>query len=90
MLEEIDNRKSSNIITTDLTKAFDTVDHVILLYKLYHYGIRGNIHNWFTSYLLERRQYVEIPFTDSSKSKTQIKLSEGFVKSFSRYRKVLL
>ena len=42
----------------DLKKAFDTVDHTILLRKLQSYGIRGNVHAWLYSYLNNRRQYV--------------------------------
>ena len=53
-------------IFLDLSKAFDTVDHTILLHKLNHYGIRGNSYHWFQSYLSNRTQFTVIDGISSS------------------------
>ena len=44
----------------DLSKAFDTINHDVLLYKLFHYGIRGISNKWFSSYLSNHKQYIEM------------------------------
>ena len=51
----------------DFQKAFDTVNHNILLDKLCHYGIRGPPLDWFRSYLSNRKQFVSILGFDSKK-----------------------
>ena len=56
----IDDSKHTLGIFLDLSKAFDTIDHDILLYKLSYYGIRGTSLQWFRSYLSNRSQYVSI------------------------------
>ena len=65
--EKIRRAESKHVcgIFVDLQKAFDTVNHNILLNKLHHYGIRGKMNDWFKSYLNERKQLVSIKGVDS-------------------------
>ena len=60
LTEAADNKLTSIGVFIDLAKAFDTVDHKILLCKLEHYGVRGTPLSWFHSYLTNRKQYVVI------------------------------
>ena len=64
---------------TDLKKAFDTVDHEILLKKLWHYGIRGIANDWFKSYLTNRMQYVSIDGISSDLLKVNFGVPQGSV-----------
>ena len=63
----------------DLSKAFDTIDHDILLYKLHFYGIRGLRNKWFASYLSNRKQYIEIHKSKSSKKNITTGVPQGSV-----------
>ena len=48
-------RSKDMAVFIDLSKAFDTINHDVLLYKLCHYGIRGISNKWFCSYLSNRK-----------------------------------
>ena len=56
----MENNSFSCCVFLDFAKAFDTVNHDILLSKLEHYGIRGVANKWFKSYLYNRPQTVKI------------------------------
>ena len=66
-------------IMLDLSKAFDTVDHNILLSKLYNYGIRGVSHKLIKSYLSERKQYVFCNDTVSETLPVSVGVPQGSV-----------
>ena len=51
----------------DLSKAFDTVDHEVLLNKLDKYGIRGVVNKWFRSYLTDRKMRVKCTISSTGK-----------------------
>ena len=60
LTESIDSKKVTIGVFVDLAKAFDTIDHDILLKKMLHYGIRGVALRYFRSYLENRKQFVSI------------------------------
>ena len=64
--QALDDKKMACGVFVDLQKAFDTVNHDILIAKLEHYGIRGTANMWFSSYLKNRSQFVSILGFDSA------------------------
>ena len=57
IVQAIDSKRLSVLVLLDLSSAFDTVDHGILLNILQdRFGVRGHVHRWFKSYLIGRTQ----------------------------------
>ena len=75
----IDENKFACGVFIDLQKAFDTVDHNILLKKLEHYGIRGIANEWFRSYLTNRKQFVSISGFNSDIAPIDFGVPQGSV-----------
>ena len=63
----------------DFRKAYDTVNHSILLKKMHAYGIRGNILDWFKKYLNNREQFTSINNTHSDKKYISCGIPQGSV-----------
>ena len=83
MIQQIrDTMDDGNIavgVFVDFQKAFDTVNHDILLRKLDHYGVRGISNSWFKSYLTDRKQYVSLDGTDSDQEFIKHGVPQGSV-----------
>ena len=75
----MDNNKYGCGVFIDLKKAFDTVNHDILLQKLEHYGIRDEALLWFKSYLTGRKQYVYLNGVDSDTKNITCGVPQGSV-----------
>ena len=79
VLRHLDNNKLPITIFLDLTKAFDTLDHTILLNKLDYYGIKDTPLLWFKSYLTNRYQYVDYNGIVSSNLPLTTGVSQGSI-----------
>ena len=79
LTDAIDEGKLTAGIFLDLSKAFDTVDHSIIISKLEHYGIRGIALQWFRNYLLNRYQIVKFKNSQSEKKMIKCGVPQGSV-----------
>ena len=77
--DALDNSNFACGIFVDFQKAFDTVDHNILVSKLEHYGVRGRANDWFKSYLSNRYQYVSVNGFHSKKESMKYGVPQGSV-----------
>ena len=67
------------MIYLDFQKAFDTVDHCILLDQLHIYGIRGIVHDWFSSYLSGRLQSAMYNTHESDPVEIKCGVTQGYI-----------
>ena len=83
LIDRITNKMDTNEIPLniflDLSKAFDPIDHSILLNKLKYYGMKGPTLNVFQSYLSNRKQYTEIEDTTSTILPIQVGVPQGSI-----------
>ena len=80
ILLSIDNQQCVVLLLLDLSSAFDTVDHGILLQRLStNFGIKGKALDWFTSYLTDRSQFVQIDVSESDKHSLLCGVPQGSV-----------
>lgn len=79
IFHHLDNNKLPLAIFIDLSKAFDTIDHDILLSKLQYYGIQNTSLRWFSSYLSNRMQYVSFNDTSSALVSNDVGVPQGSI-----------
>ena len=75
----LDAGKMVGTVLIDLSKAFDTINHTLLLNKLYAYGVRGVELAWFTDYLKERNQRVVMDGVSSDWNQVTKGVPQGLI-----------
>jgi hypothetical protein len=66
IIESLNDKTKCNCVLLDLSKAFDCIQHDILMDKLYKYGVRGISHKLIESYLRNRTQHVKVTHTEGN------------------------
>uniref|UniRef100_A0A8D3B260 Reverse transcriptase domain-containing protein n=1 Tax=Scophthalmus maximus TaxID=52904 RepID=A0A8D3B260_SCOMX len=79
LLMASDSGYVSILVLLDLSAAFDTIDHKILLQRLEHIGIKGTAQEWFKSYLSDRFQFVNVNNKSSIHTKVRHGVPQGSV-----------
>ena len=75
----LDNGQLVGVVLIDLSKAFDSINHDLLLCKMDHYGIRGMEKRWFQSYLSDRKQRVVVDGEVSSWGSVKTGVPQGSI-----------
>ena len=79
VFKHLDNKKLPLAIFLDFSKAFDTINHKILLYKLKYYGVSGIPLKWFEDYLTNRKQYIQYKEKTSSEQTITTGVPQGSI-----------
>ena len=81
LIDQVSNAFDNNNfflgVFIDLSKAFDSVDHNIILEKLSMYGVKGNNLKWFHSYLSNRKKYIEFQNDDKKEITNSLTIKCG-------------
>ena len=79
IINAMEEKQHSCAVFLDFAKAFDTVNHNILINKLHHYGIRGPAFSWLQSYLSNREQCVNIGYVKSKLTQVKHGVPQGSI-----------
>ena len=79
IMQNFDSKQQTDLVILDFSKAFDTVPHKKLLFKLSKYGITGNINKWIQSFLVLRKQQVIVEGESSKPCSVDSGVPQGSV-----------